>query len=76
MKKLDEPHNVTARNAWGGYNTVKHQHFQVEECDIGRNRENYLGYRHRDYVLQRSDVGRTINTMWDGTGWCCWSFTN
>lgn len=74
MKQLTKPKKVTAKNGLGGYSTTMHTEFEVEATDVGSTRDNFLGYRHRSYQFQRSDVGRHIQVQTDGTGWTCWYF--
>lgn len=35
---------------------------------------NYLGYNRPGLMIRRSDIGKQIIVMTDGTGWTCWSW--
>lgn len=75
MKAIDQPKTQNVRNAWGRYNDVTTQHFQVEEQDVNMQRDNWKGHRHARYQFRREDVGRVITCYSDGTGWNCWEFS-
>lgn len=74
MKQIGEPKVVTAPNAWGRDSTVKHTTYEIEQADVGRHRDHYLGYCRPGHTFGRSDVGRQIVVMTDGTAWNCWSW--
>lgn len=74
MKMIGEAQKVTAPNAWGRDSTAIHATYEIEEQDVGRTLANYLGYNKPGVLLKRSDIGRQIITMTDGTSWNCWSW--
>ena len=74
MKRIGKSEAVTAANGLGHDSTAIHSDWQVEESDVGRQRENYGGYRHAVYEFKRSDVGRVIDVMTDGSQWNCWTW--
>lgn len=74
MKAISEKTSYTAANAWGRVTTTSRQDFVIEETDVGRVLDHYLGFRHRTYLVRASDVGRTRTVYTDGSGWTCWSF--
>lgn len=74
MKQIGESKRVTANDAWGSAVTTTHTVFEIEESDVGKFRDNYLGYCHRRVKLERKHVGKTITVFTDGTGWTCWAF--
>lgn len=73
MKQLTEKKSVTAANGWGHDSTCDHQIFELEESDVGRVLEHYLGHNHRSLCITRKDVGRHI-LIQSSPGWSCWSF--
>ena len=74
MKPITEPVTKNDRNAWGGYSAVTHQQFEIEECDVGKVRPDYLGQGHMSVQLTKDSVGAVIEVLTDGKGWTCWSF--
>lgn len=74
MKKIGEAQKVTAPNAWGRDSTAIHTTYEIEEQDVGRMKANYLGYNRPGLMIRRSDIGKQIIVMTDGTGWTCWSW--
>lgn len=74
MKPTGYSESVTATNGLGHDSTARHTHFEVEQRDVGVTRNNYGGYHHSSYTFKRSDVGRVIDVMTDGTAWTCWHF--
>lgn len=72
MKLIGETETVTAPNAWGRNITATHTHYEVEQDDIGRARQHYLGYNNASYIFKPSDLGKTIDNMhYEGfTSWC------
>lgn len=80
MRALDQKRSVTAANGWGRDSTTYQQTFEIEESDVGRPMDDYLGHGHRRYTIARADVGRKINVMThpsqqrDGRSYRCWSF--
>jgi hypothetical protein len=75
MKPTTEPKKVTAPNAWGRDDTTMRQRFAVEEADVNKVREHYLGMNHKSYLFRHSDVGREIEGI-SSPGYTSWSFTN
>lgn len=74
MKQIGEPKRVTANDAWGHTVRTTHTVFEIEESDVGRFRDHYLGYCHRRAGFGHEHVGKTITVYTDGTGWTCWTF--
>lgn len=74
MKALDQPTLHEGTNGWGGTSRSYHQTFEVEASDVGATRENYRGFGHSSHKFTRTDVGKTIDVLTDGTGWMCWTF--
>ena len=74
MKQIGEPRTVRANNAWGKPTTTRHTTYEVENSDVGRFKDHYLGHNHLSYKFRLSDVGRQMIVMTDGTGWTCWSW--
>lgn len=74
MKQIGEPKRVTAANALGQDSTCIHTQFEIEESDVGTERNHYLGYGYQVRTFRRDEVGRKINVMHDGSGWTCWTF--
>lgn len=74
MKQLTQWENKVGSSAWG--NTVKYDMatFEVEDSDVNRQWDHYLGYKHREYQFTEADVGKVVLIQRDGTGWTCWSF--
>lgn len=60
MKALNTPQELVVPNAWGRDVVVYRQTFEVEQSDVGRVREHYLGYNRPSYTFKASDVGRLI----------------
>lgn len=50
------------------------ERYEIEPNDVGLQRENYLGHRHRTYMFLSSDVSRHIEVT-SAPNWTCWSFT-
>lgn len=73
MKKTGEPYKVTAPNAWGRDDTTFRQRFIVEQEDINKVREHYLGMNHKSYMFRSTDVGREIEVM-SAPGYTSWAF--
>lgn len=64
----------TCDDAWGARTWRYEQLFEIEEKDVGTDRPNYLGHKHRTQTFTRSDVGRQIQVLTDNSDWTCWSF--
>lgn len=73
MKQLSDKKSVTARNAMGQDSTCDHQMFELEESDVGRRLQHYLGHNHQSVLIQTQDIGRHI-LIQSSPGWSCWSF--
>jgi hypothetical protein len=77
MKAVTGPIQVRkATNCTGPDEGFTEQDFEIEACDVGRDKEHYLGHRHRTYRFIQSDIGRRIRTTQQGNWYYCWSFTN
>lgn len=46
---------------------------EVEEADINRQLDHYLGMNHKAYTIRRSDVGRRIEQL-SQSGYRSWCF--
>jgi len=75
MKEIDKPRKVTLPNAWGRDDTTMRQRFVIEEADVNKVREHYIGMHHKSYMFRRGDVGREIEVI-SSPGYTSWSFTN
>lgn len=73
MKKLSEARVQKPTNCDGPLEWFVESIHEIEDCDIGFQRENYLGYRHATHRFQHSDVGRRI-TVTRQNAYNCWSF--
>lgn len=72
MKALDQRTRVIASNAWGGNGDHFRQHFEIEESDVGRSRNDHRASPNHNpsvnphYVFKQSDVGRCICVQEEG----------
>lgn len=73
MKQIGYAQKVTRANAWGKDHTYLETTFEVEESDVGKARENYLGFGRPAYQFKPSDAGSEI-TIQSSPGWTCWYF--
>jgi hypothetical protein len=74
MKKLTDTFVTNDKNAWGGYRDVTHQHFVVEQDDVGAKHQNYLGMGHAIHQFTEADVGRHVDVLSMPGGYTSWSF--
>ncbi|WP_323016404.1 hypothetical protein [Castellaniella sp.] len=80
MRPVNDAESITLKNAWGGFNPVKRQRFEITAEDIGHTRPHYRGHNYSAYTFTHRDVGKQISCMNennDGTsGWTCWVFAD
>lgn len=74
MKETTERIWTIGNNAWGGDGSCYRQRLMIEQEDIGKPRNNYLGHRQAAYIFKTDDSGREIEIMSDNSNWTCWSF--
>lgn len=67
--RLRKPTNCDGPEEW-----FTEQDFVVEEDDVGRAKENYLGHRHATHRFSRRDVGATLRVTSQGSYYECWGF--
>ena len=75
MKFLTAPRAVKVpTNCDGPEEVFWDQILEVEAEDVGKTRDNHLGYQHKAYRFVGSDVGRLITHRQQGTDYACWWF--
>ena len=74
MKHIETFYNDTRPNAWGRDQTTTRERYQVETCDVGTVRPNYLGFQYKDYKFTEDDVGKVIETITYINSYASWAF--
>lgn len=76
MKRITEPRRHTGQNGLGHDCTTMRTAYVVEEKDVGKSKDNYLGYRQRGYTFTRLDVGRVLEVITEPGGgeYNCWAW--
>lgn len=73
MKELSRKTVKRSTNCGGPDQVFVEVHCEVEESDVGRTYEHYLGFNHRGYRITADDVGRiAVRSM--QVGYICWWF--
>ena len=60
-------------NEFGGSEEFLVTIYMVDQEDVGKSLDHYLGYQHKSYKLKSSDVGRLIEYRRQGN-YTCWFF--
>lgn len=75
MKSLTDKKLHTGSTAWGADHTSLRQYFEVEPSDVGRTKQNYLGFGRGGYMFKPSDVGKTLEEITEpNSSYNCFSF--